>query len=63
MDDYKDMKEDDEYANYILTNGILKAKEEYLNSKGKLLELLEKNNLATIKIIELIQIIDRKFGL
>jgi geranylgeranyl diphosphate synthase, type II len=63
MDDYKDMKDDDEYANYILTNGILKAKEEYLNSKEKLLGLLEKNNLATVKILELIQIIDHKFGL
>lgn len=63
MDDYKDMSTDNNYANFILTNGLDKSIKEYLNSREKLLKLLNKNNIATVDILILVNLIDTKFNL
>lgn len=63
MDDYKDMPTDNNYANFILTNGLDKSIKEYLNSREKLLKLLNKNNIATVDILILVNLIDTKFNL
>lgn len=63
MDDYKDKNTDEKDANYILTNGILESKKVYLESKKELYRLLEKNNIYTQELIQLVNIIDKQFNL
>ena len=63
MDDYRDQYTDEKDANYILTNGILKSKQIYLDSKKEFYQLLEKNNICTQELIQLVNIIDKKFNL
>ena len=61
MDDYKDKDTDEKSANYILSLGEKKAVKKYLESKFKLIMLLQKNNIYTTKFQGLIQTIDSNF--
>ena len=62
MDDYKDKETDEKSANYILSLGEKKAIKKYLDSKLRLVLLLQKSNLYTEKFKKLIQAIDSKFS-
>ena len=63
MDDYKDQNTDDKDSNYILTNGKIKSKILYLESKKQFYELIQKNKICTKEILNLINIIDDNFDL
>lgn len=63
MDDFKDMDTDRKEINYVLKYGKIASEKLYLESKKQLLNLLEKNNIATNEFLELINIIDEKFDL
>ena len=62
MDDYKDKDTDEKSANYILSLGEKKAVKKYLDSKFKLIMLLQKNKIYTTKFQKLIQTIDSNFS-
>jgi len=62
MDDYKDKETDEKSANYILSLGEKKAVKKYLDSKLRLVLLLQKNSLYTKQFQKLIHAIDSKFS-
>ena len=61
MDDNKDQLTDDLYNNLILAEGKNNAKNKYNKYKNILINLLNKNNLYTEELQELIRQIDNKF--
>ena len=63
VDDYKDIKEDNNFKNYILTHGIKKSVFRYLQAKTEFIRLLQKYNLLTNKFTHIIGILDDKFNL
>ena len=58
MDDSRDVATDKKEANIVLNQGADKANLLYLESKSKLLDLLEKNNIVTEELLILINTID-----
>lgn len=58
MDDSQDVATDRVEANLVLSNGKIEAAQLYLDSKSKLLDLLEKNNIVTFELMEMITRID-----
>ena len=63
VDDYKDIKEDNSFKNYILTHGMKKSVFRYLQAKSEFIRLLQKYNLLTDKFTHIIGILDDKFNL
>jgi geranylgeranyl diphosphate synthase type II len=58
MDDSRDVETDIKEANIVLNQGPIEANLLYLESKSKLLDLLEKNNIVTEELMNLINTID-----
>jgi farnesyl diphosphate synthase len=58
MDDSRDIDKDKKEINIVLNTGQKKTKILYLECKTKLLDLLDKNNIATKELLELIYYID-----
>ena len=63
VDDYKDIKEDNSFKNYILTHGMKKSVFRYLQAKSEFINLLQKYNLLTDKFTYIIGILDDKFNI
>jgi len=60
MDDFEDIKEDNDYNNYVLCKGKKDASETYQSSKSKLIGLLERNNVYTLEMQNIISVIDAR---
>ena len=58
MDDSRDIDTDIKEANIVLNQGPVQANLLYLESKSKVLDLLEKNNIVTEELLNLINTID-----
>jgi len=58
MDDSRDIETDVKEANIVLNQGPVQANLLYLESKSKVLDLLEKNNIVTEELMNLINTID-----
>lgn len=63
MDDSNDIDSDIIESNIVLSQGKSSASLLYLESKSKLLDLLKNNNLVTIELMNLINIIDNMLKL
>lgn len=63
MDDSRDVLTDIMEVNIVLSQGKQKALILYMESKSKLLDLLNKNNIVTKEIMEMIENIDKMLNL
>jgi len=63
VDDYKDIKEDNSFKNYILTHGMQKSVLRYIQAKSEFIRLLQKYNLHTKEFTYIICTLDDKFNL
>lgn len=63
MDDSRDILTDVKEVNIVLSKGKFEAHSLYLNSKSKLLDLLNKNNLITHEFMDMIEGIDKMLEL
>jgi geranylgeranyl pyrophosphate synthase len=62
MDDAKDMNTDVIDSNFLLKYGKEKAKNLFYKNKNNLINLLEKYNLDTKEMVNLISLIEKKFN-
>ena len=63
MDDSRDITTDIVEANIILSKGKDEANIMYLNSKSKLLDLLNNNNIVTEEFMKMIEVVDNMLDL